>query len=297
MEDLGAEGLREEVCLIVGGVHVWDLEAHLLDHLAHEVMPAEYVLGLGVMLGVVREIARTRVVDAHLDRLAVGVAEFREEGVEVHGLLGALAGGHDLGLAARQRHATLLARSPGDGGAHVLEDEASGGVLHRPVGVGHARKRDSGIALVPEADVPSPIEVSKHALGVAVQLGRRPRHSAAEHRHGVGDVWPGLRRTVEKGTHEALILFEERGVSLISCPGECVRHVAGERLVAGDLVALGLRGLAAEVNSGELLDVARLLEAHAVAREGELDVEQVGELAFVLHPPLGLQVGGELFVK
>ena len=71
MEGFGAQRLGEEIGFILQRVHVRHLDAHLLDHLSHEEMAPKDVLRLGVVFRVVSQVAGTRVVDAHLDGLAI----------------------------------------------------------------------------------------------------------------------------------------------------------------------------------------------------------------------------------
>ena len=186
-------------------------DALLLNQLADEEVAPFDVLDPVMVLRVVREVARARVVRGELGWGPRREPQLREEVGKEDCLLRGLAERHDLGLARRQRDGRLLLAPPADRGLGVREDVTRGGVAHGPVGVAHAGHVEVAGA-VAKSDVAMVVEVVQYAQRVEVQLRSRLAHSPTQHADGVGDVGTGVHSTVEQGTDETLVSLEERGV-------------------------------------------------------------------------------------
>ena len=126
-------------------------------------------------------------------------------------------------------------RSPRDSRRHVGEHGARRRAVDVPVGVTHAVERLSGRG-VTQTDVDVLVEVLDDLVRLTEEFLRRTRHGAAKHAHGVGDVGPSLRRAVEQGTHDALVLLEEHGIDFVAID-EGIDHHLLDLVVARRLVA------------------------------------------------------------
>ena len=70
-EHFGREGLRKEICQIIGGAHEWDSYRTFFDLLSHEEVPAVDMLCVGVVLRIIAEVTSSLVVHRKRDRLVV----------------------------------------------------------------------------------------------------------------------------------------------------------------------------------------------------------------------------------
>ena len=204
-----------------------------------------------------------------------------------------LRGSHDLGFARGESYALLLLRAPGDRGLVEEEDPAAGGV--------------PGLSLNNRVDLfATPRNVSRSresdrdngGLGEQplVAAARRATHRATKHADGVANVRARVGRAVQQGANKALVLPQEFLVDVVRVEGKRVGDVLRQVLVVGQLVTLRGRAHAVgEMVGHHLLDVAGLRELDDAVLEGEVDAEEVGELALVLDAPL-LESGRELVV-